>query len=261
MSNRRKILLGLLVLPVAAGIAAMSWPNTGTELAFLFLGVPVLALNAWEFFTPGGLGPERQAQMGVQAGASEERGDIMMKNRSLIIGIIVVVMILAVLMIYAGIKAQLNETLFIREISTLFFTLGRKLWIFLTTPAVFIASLAFILGLIALRQFKPAGKTLEEVAAVQYPEAFHLPCVEKQAAGLFKRRKVEPWNGEWIDLKTVQLLLELDGIEVRKPYLLAKVQALGIRAEEMPAEANLGQREAFYWGVMDGLCADVLPSF
>ena len=57
MSKRRKIFLGLLVIPIANIVASIIspldyGPDTVNELVFLGIGIPISLLNAWEWFMP-----------------------------------------------------------------------------------------------------------------------------------------------------------------------------------------------------------------
>ena len=52
MTHRRKLLLFLLIIPLIMIIISIGWPDPGLELVYLVVGVPILVLNAWEFFQP-----------------------------------------------------------------------------------------------------------------------------------------------------------------------------------------------------------------
>jgi hypothetical protein len=58
MTNRRKFLLWLLIIPVLLGVPLMIWPvsasdpHNGMELLFLIFGLPVFILNYLEWYAP-----------------------------------------------------------------------------------------------------------------------------------------------------------------------------------------------------------------
>ncbi len=93
--------------------------------------------------------------------------------------------------------------------------------------------------------------------SAQPPFAEILPQAEDNESILAMERKIS----EGIDLKAIQLMLEIDGLDLTKPYLLSKVETLGIHSEGMPAEANLVQKEAFSRGVLEGLAGYLFPLF
>ena len=64
-----------------------------------------------------------------------------------------------------------------------------------------------------------------------------------------------------IDMKEIQLMLDLDGKEFTKPDLLTRLESLGIYSERIPAGAKKEQRELFYRGVMETLFGYLLPMF
>jgi len=55
--------------------------------------------------------------------------------------------------------------------------------------------------------------------------------------------------------------LEIDGIELTRPYLISKMETLGVKSEGMPANANKTQKEAYYSGVLEGLYGCLFPIF
>jgi hypothetical protein len=53
-SIRKKILLGLLIIPVSMIIVSLfqTTLDPGLELTYLVFGVPICVLNVWEWFEP-----------------------------------------------------------------------------------------------------------------------------------------------------------------------------------------------------------------
>jgi hypothetical protein len=54
MSRRKIVLAVLLIIPVFLLILSLwqSYTDSGIELIYLFVGVPILVLNAWEWTAP-----------------------------------------------------------------------------------------------------------------------------------------------------------------------------------------------------------------
>ncbi len=54
MTIRKKILLGLLIIPLSMIIISFgqSPVDPGLELVYLVIGVPICVLNIWEWFNP-----------------------------------------------------------------------------------------------------------------------------------------------------------------------------------------------------------------
>jgi len=262
MSTRRKILSGLLIIPAAIGIAAMVSPGGGLELAFLILGVPILALNAWEFLSPE-LQDQTQSTINKdQEKDNREQGSIM-SNRNLLILAVTAVIAIGLFLGFAAVKATVADVTFSYEVSTLIYSIARNFWNFISTPVVFIGLLFFLLAISALWMLRSKilgkGNGKDPGKVVKFPETFSLPSLTSITAGDLKKKTKEPWNGDQLDLKTIQLLLEIDGIDLKKPYLFSKVKTLEIEGEALPAETETLQKDAYYQGIMEGLCAYVLP--
>jgi len=98
-----------------------------------------------------------------------------------------------------------------------------------------------------------------------------MPAIEASAgAGKTRAKKSDgaesvpaagAWIENWLDLKVAQLMLEIDGIELTKPYLISKLEALNILGEGLPVKATKTQREAYYNGIVEGWYGSLLPIF
>jgi hypothetical protein len=256
MTLRRKILLGLLILPAATMVYTMIQPGEGSQLAFLMLGVPVLVWTVWEFFLspkkPAGESPEPQTALEMSAQG------FFMKNKILLTSILLGVVMLVVIVIYAGARAKVGEVPFSMALSTLILKIASRSWHFLTTPSIFIGLLTFLLltvGLVVFRkQITMIFRGRKDETPVKFPETFHLPVLRLMPEA--SSRIVE-----MVDLATVQLMVEIDGIDINKDYMVSKVETLGVRSDGLPGEAGKTQKEAFYHGVVEGLCGYVFPMF
>ena len=50
LTQRKKILLGLLVLAMGIMAAGIIWPGVNLEYGFYIISVPVIVMNMWEWF-------------------------------------------------------------------------------------------------------------------------------------------------------------------------------------------------------------------
>ena len=264
MTLRRKILLGLLILPVISIIAAMASPGAGAQLFFLVIGVPILVLNAWVFF----LREEGNSFFDLSRKSSNpasSEGSIM-KSKSIAALIIISSVFLLLIIGYTVARSMVDQVPYVYALYVFLIKLGSKLWHFLSMPVTFIALLLFVAILAAGPKIVLALKKTKETAGAAFPDVFgkpvHSPFAEivPQAEDNETILAMERMIGEGIDLKAIQLMLEIDGIDLTKPYLLTKVETLGIHSEGMPAEASPIQREAFYQGVLEGLAGYLFPS-
>jgi AAA+ ATPase superfamily predicted ATPase len=64
-----------------------------------------------------------------------------------------------------------------------------------------------------------------------------------------------------IDGKAIQLMLDIDGKDVTKPYLLSKIDELGINSDRVPSNANKIQKAVFYRGVFEAWYGYLFPIF
>lgn len=181
-----------------------------------------------------------------------------MKNKTLLILILLGVVVLVVIVIYAGAIANTTDVTFSFALSSLVVKVTGRIWRFLEKPAVFLGLLAMLLlavGLVVYRkQITTIFRGRKDEAQAKFPETFHLPVLRLMPEA--SSRIVE-----MVDLATVQLMVEIDGIDINKEYMLSKVETLGVRSEGLPAEAGKTQKEAFYYGVVEGLCGYVFPMF
>ena len=265
MALRRKILLGLLILPAATIIAAMVSPGSGGELAFLIIGVPVLVLNAWEFFLREGESPVFELSR-KRANQPNPEGSVM-KTKSIAALIIISSVFVLLIIGYTAARSVVDQVPYFYALYIFLIKLGSKLWHFLSTPLIFIALLVFVLVLAVVPQIIQGLRKTRETETAAFADIFRKP-VQSPLAEVVSQSEdnesilaMERMIGEGIDLKAVQLMLEIDGIELTKPYLLGKVEALGIDAEVLPVQADRAQKEAFYRGVLEGLYGYLFPLF
>ena len=275
MSLRRKILLALLIIPVAMIVLSIIWPGTATELAFLVLGVPVLVLNVWEFYSTEASGPfGGGSKESALRPAGKQEGPFLKYKSILTIALSFLVLIIIVV-VYALIRVYVDRVPFLYALSIFLIKLGSKLWHFLTNPAIFISLFGLLLLWLLRKQIIKVIKETRGSDQVKFPDSFHRFALDPVPDDTSEENKPEPGKPnepetaplmEWLireglDLKTIQLLLEMDGIDINKPYLLFKMDALGINSKGLPEGANKGQKEAFYSGVLDELYAHVFPVF
>jgi hypothetical protein len=273
MTRRRKILLGLLILPAVTAIVALAWPGAGSELAFLVLGVPILVVNAWEFISTDASSSafDRPRKKPLQADSQE---GAFMKSKWIIALMIILSLVFILLVIgYTTARSVVDDVPYSLALYTFLIKLGTKLWLFLSKPVIFISVLAFALLWILATQVLPLLRKGRGNEAARFPEVFQKPLLmaspETDAeAGKTKGKKPDEsvsmmdwWISQGTDLKTIQLMLEIDGIELTKPYLISKMETLGIKSEGMPASANKSQVEAYYSGVLEGLYGGLFPMF
>lgn len=255
MTLRRKILLGLLILPAATIIAAMAFPGAGAELAFLIVGVPILVLNAWEFFLGESAGSifEIPSQRPLRTG---QEGSTM-KSKSIAALIILSSVFLLLIIGYTVARSVVDEVPYFTALYAFMIKLGTKVWHFLTTPLIFISLLLFVLVLIIGTQILPMLRKARSTEAANFPDSFLKPVQPAFADAVAQANDI----GQGMDPKAIQLMLEIDGLDMTKPYLLSKLEALGINSEGVPADVTKVQREAFYRGMLEGLYGYLFPLF
>ncbi len=265
MALRRKILLGLLVLPLAAIFIMLAFPGAITELIFLILGVPVLVINIWEFFLREGggsffdLSPRDPALAGMEGSV--------MKSKWLVALLILSAVFILLVIGYTASQSVMNDVPYFTVLFGFLTKLGTKLWHFFTIPLIFIVSLLFLLALVFIPLVLSALKKEKGTEAASFPDVFSTPKQSPFAEIVSQSEEnesilaMERMIGEGIDLKAIQLLLEVDGIDLTKPYLLSKITALEIHSEGLAAEAGPAQKAAFYHGVLEGLYGYLFPLF
>jgi hypothetical protein len=274
MRIRRKILLGLLIIPVALALVSIVWPGTWFELVFLFLGVPVLVLNAWEFFSTETIGPFGGNPVGTSNTVVERRGSFM-KSKFILAFLLFITASMSIIGVYAIIRSYVDRVPFAYALSIFLIKLGDKLWHFITIPAVFISILAFLLLWLFRNLILMALGKIKESKQVQFPDAFFPPVARPVSEDASQVNQTEPGilnvaenvsalegsKMPGIDIKEIQLMLDLDGKEVTKSDLLTRVEALGIYSERIPSGMKKEQRELFYRGVVETLFGYILPMF
>jgi hypothetical protein len=274
MNLRRKILLGLLIVPALTILASILFPGAGAELAFLVLGVPILVLNAWEFISAGE--SESILKTSTQPLTAETQEGALMKSKWLLALIVLSSVFILLVIGYTTARSIVDDVPYSTALYAFLIKLGTKLWHFLSTPTIFISLLLFVLLVVLASQIAPIIQKLRGIeVAAKFPEEFSRPVAvsaaeESVPAGKSKAKKTAeaenaPAAGTWIknglDLKAVQVMLEIDGIELTKSYLVSKLEALNVRAEGLPLKATQTQREAYYNGIAEGWYGSLLPVF
>jgi hypothetical protein len=274
MNLRRKILLGLLIVPALTILASILFPGAGAELAFLVLGVPILVLNAWEFISAGE--SESILKTSTQPLTAETQEGALMKSKWLLALIVLSSVFILLVIGYTTARSIVDDVPYSTALYAFLIKLGTKLWHFLSTPTIFISLLLFVLLVVLASQIAPIIQKLKGIeVAAKFPEEFSRPVTmpvteESVLAGKSKAKKTAeaenaPAAGTWIknglDLKAVQVMLEIDGIELTKSYLVSKLEALNVRAEGIPLKATQTQREAYYNGIVEGWYGSLLPVF
>ncbi len=168
MVLRRKILLGLLILPAILVIAAMVSPGAGAEFFFLVIGVPILVLNAWEFFLKEEGNSFFDLSRKSPTRASSE-GSIM-KSKSIAALIIVSSVFLLLIIGYTAARSAVDQVPYSLAVYTFLIKLGTKLWHFLSTPLIFIALLLFVAILAAGPQILNALEEDQRFGSSPFPE-------------------------------------------------------------------------------------------
>jgi hypothetical protein len=275
MTLRRKILLILLIIPVAMIVISIGWPGTGLEMIFLVAGVPILVLNAWELFSPEAndlyFGKPKIA---LKKLAVDHEG-IPMKNKSLIVLIILGSSLILLIVGYAWFRAYIDQVPFLYALYIFLVKLASKLWHFLTTPAIFITLFVFLMLWLFRKQIVTVVKEIKPGGYVEFSDIFNQPILTPVLEDNSPTSKTE--SGElnasetssttsWliehgIDGKAIQLMLDIDGKDVTKPYLLSKIDELDINSDRVPSNANKIQKAVFYRGVFEVLYGYLLPIF
>ncbi len=196
-----------------------------------------------------------------------------MKSKWIIALIILSLVFILLVIGYTTARSVVDDVPYSLALYTFLIKLGTKLWLFLSKPVIFISVLVFALLWILATQVLPLLKKSRGNEAARFPEVFQKPLPMASAgtaeeAGKTKGKKPDEsvsmmdwWIGQGTDLATIQLMLEIDGIELTKPYLISKMETLGIKTEGMPANANKTQKEAYYSGVLEGLYGSLFPLF
>ncbi len=255
MTLRRKILLGLLVLPAATIIVAMALPGAGAELAFLVIGVPILVVNAWEFFL-GGSGDSVPAASSQRPLKTGQVGSIM-KTKWIAALLILSSVFLLLVIGYTVARSVVDEVPYFYALYTFLIKLGSKLWHFFSSPLIFISLLLFVLVVVAVPQILPLIRKVRDPETVPFPNIFPQPPQTVSGEAASQAGDIGPG----LDKKVIQLMLEIDGIDMTQSYLLSKLQALEIHSEDMSVDSPKAQKEAFYHGVLDGLYDYLFPLF
>ena len=273
MTRRRKILLGLLTIPALTMLASILFPGAGAELAFLVLGVPILVLNAWEFVSTGENGSILKTVTPPLTAESQEGA--LMRSKWLIALIGLSSIFILLIIGYTAARSIVDNVPYSTALYAFLIKLGTKLWHYLSTPTIFIGLLAFVVLAILASQIVTVVKKIRGIEEpAKFPEEFcqpaPTPAGEPSAPAVKTRAKKTEgtenmagvgWIESGLDLKAAQLMLEIDGIELTKPYLISKLEALNIHGEGLPVKATKTQREAYYNGIVEGWYGSLLPIF
>jgi hypothetical protein len=190
-----------------------------------------------------------------------------MKSKLIVATLILSLVFLLLVAGYTISRSVVDEVPYSLALYTFLIKLGTKLWHYLSKPVILMALLFFVLLLVLgprlLSMLRERGST----TAAPFPDGFRKPVQSPFAAIAAEseenegNRTMERMIGEGVDLKAIRLMLEVDGIDMTKPALLAKMSALELQAEGMAANASPVQREAFYRGVLEGLYGYLFPLF
>jgi len=275
MTLRRKILLILLIIPVAMIIVLIGWPASGLELIFLVTGVPILVLNAWEFF-PQNADDIYSGKFKIEPNklAVYPEGTFM-KSKAFVVLIISSIAFILLVSIYASLRSYIDRVPFLFALTIFLIKLASKLWHFLTAPTIFISLLVFLLLWLFRKQISMVVKDIKPIGYAKFTDIFHQPILTPVPEGNSPTSK--PENGKsdvpetgpaisWliehgIDGKAMNLLLDIDGRDITKSYLLSKIDELGINSERIPFNATKDQKEVFYRGMLEALYGYLFPIF
>jgi hypothetical protein len=264
-----------MIIPVAMIVISIGWPETGLELIFLVAGVPILVLNAWEFFSPEAndiyFGKPKLA---LNKLAVDHEGTLM-KNKSLIVLITLIFVLILLVGGYAYLRSYIDRVSFLFSLTTLLIKLASKLWHFLTAPIVFIPLLVFLTLWLLRKPIFTVVKEIKPIGSVKFSDIFYQPILTPVLEDISPTRKTKSgklnasetnstisWLIEHgIDLKAIQLMLDIDGRDITKPDLLSKIDEIGINSESIPSNANKTQKAVFYRGVFEALYSYLFPTF
>ena len=275
MTHRRKLLLFLLIIPLLMIIISIGWPDPGLELVYLVIGVPILVLNAWEFFQPEvidyyfGKPKIRENKYSV---AEEE---VLMRNKVFIVFIILSSAFILLIVGYSYLRSSIDNIPFLVALYSLLTKLASKLWHFLTEPVIFIAVLIFIMLLLFRKPIIMLIPEIKGIKGIKFSDNFSQPLItpvieELSHISKISSRKVSApetnpvitWFIEHgADTKVIQLMVDLDGREVTKSEVLSKIDELGLISETIPSNAHQILKAAFYRGTFESLYDYVFPIF
>ncbi len=274
MTHRRKLLLSLLLIPIVMIIISIGWPDPGLELVYLVIGVPIIVLNAWEFFQPEVMefyfGKPRI--WGNQLPMSKV--EALMRNKYMLVFIILISAFILPVIIYSSMRSSIDNVSFLFALFTLLSKLASKLWHFLTDPVIFISLLIFIMIWLFRKPIIMFIPEIKGIKDIKFPDNFNQsfitidpedsPTIQKRAGKVSApdTNPVIAWFIEHgIHLKVAQLMLDIDGRDITKPELLSKLDDLGINSEIIPSNTHEFLKDAYYRGTFESLYDYVLPYY
>ena len=275
MTLRRKILLILLIIPVAMIVVSIGWPDTGLELIFLVAGVPILVLNAWEFFSPGANDIYFSKPKTALNKLAVDHEGTLMKNKPPIVLIISISVPILLILGYAWFRSYIDHVSFLFALYIFLVKLSDKLWHFLTAPIIFITLFVFLMLWLFRKQIITVVKEIKPSGYVEFSDRFNQPIftpvpednsvtgkTESGTLNAAETNSTIPGLLEHgIDGKAIQLMLDIDGRDITKPYLLFKIDELGLNSDSVPSNANKNQKAVFYRGVFEAMYGYLLPIF
>jgi hypothetical protein len=275
MTQRRKLLLSLLLIPIVMIIISIGWPDPGLELVYLVIGVPIIVLNAWEFFQPEVMefyfGKPRI--WGIKLSIAKE--EALMRNKYLIVLIILISAFIIPVVIYSSLRSSIDKVSFFFALFTLLSKLASKLWHFLTDPVIFISLLIFIMIWFFRKPIIMLIPDVKGIKDIKFPDNFSqsfispvlddFSPISKKRVGKVNVPDTNPviaWFLEHgTDIKVAQLMLDIDGRDITKLEFLSKIDDLGLNSEIIPPETHEFLKDAFYRGTFESLYDYVLPFF
>jgi hypothetical protein len=256
-------------------IISIGWPDPGLELVYLVVGVPILVLNAWEFFQPEVIDyyfGKPKIQVNKFSVAKEK---VLMRNKVTIVLIIVSSAFILLIAGYSYLRSSVDHVTFLFALYTLLVKLASKLWHFLTEPVIFIAVLIFILLWLFRKPIIMLFPEIKGVKGIKFTDNFSQPVITPVPEELSPTRKRSSGKGSapetnpaiaWFRehgayIKLIQLMVDLDGKEVTKSEVLSKIEELGLISEMIPSNAHQILKDTFYRGAFESLYDYIFPIF
>jgi hypothetical protein len=276
MSLRRKLLLILMIIPIIMIIISIGWgPDPGLELVYLVVGVPILVLNAWEYFDPEVIDFYFGKPKIRENKLSTNNLEAFMRNKFIIVLIIFSSALILSIVGYSYLRSSIDKVPFLFALFTLLTKLASKLWHFLTEPIIFISLLLFIMLWLFRKPIIMFIPEIKGINVIKFPDNFSQSLITSVLEDLSLKSQIGSGKGNipetnrvfaWYiehgsDKKVVQLLLDIDGKDITKSEILSKIDQLGINSEILPQNTQSLQKDAFYRGTFETLYDYVLPIY
>jgi hypothetical protein len=275
MSRRRKLLLILMIIPIIMIIISIGWPDPGLELVYLVVGVPILVLNAWEYFDPEVIDFYFGKPKIMEKNLSTNSIEALMRNKFIIVLIIFCSALILSIVGYSYLRSSIDKVPFLFALFTLLTKLASKLWHFLTEPIIFISLLLFIMLWLFRKPIIMFIPEIKGINGIKFPDNFSQSFITPVPENLSTKNKIGSGKGNvpetnpvfaWYiehgpDKKVVQLLLDIDGKDITKSEVVSKIDQLGINSEILPPNTQSLLKDAFYRGTFETLYDYVLPMF